>query len=171
MQIVGRGRGVNRTEMDPLDVLVLTDAPLPIPVAHTLQAADLAPNLADLMLAAAGVVFDNAADASTAYPHLWATRNAAKFALHRWRTEMAEQGPDGIRSLIIDTIRGLIPSGPLIARVDYQRYRIVATRIVGTAAKREPGLSAPVYARRRIRRARWGRGATWRPNHSHAAAR
>ena len=121
MQIIGRGRGVNRTETDPLDVLVMSDAPLPIPVAQTLQAVDLAPNPADLMLAAGGVVFENAADAAATYPQLWSTRNAAKFALHRWRTEMAGQAADGIRSLIVDIIRGLIPSGPLVARVDYQR--------------------------------------------------
>lgn len=121
VQIIGRGRGVNRTEADPLDVLVLTDTPLPTPVTATMQAADLAPSPDDLMLAAGGVVLENAADAAATYPHLWATRNAAKFALYRWRTEAASSGPDGIKLLKKSTYRGLIPSDPELSRIAYQR--------------------------------------------------
>ncbi len=110
VQIIGRVRGVNRSEDDPVDVLVLTDAPLPMPVSATLQAADLSPNPVDLMMGAGGVFLENAADAAAAYPQLWTTRDAAKFALHRWRAATAENAADGIRSLIEDIIRGLIPS-------------------------------------------------------------
>ena len=83
VQIIGRGRGVNRTAANPLNVLVVTDAALPVPLAGTLEAAELEPGVADHMLAAGGVVFENPADASAAYPFLWATRNAAKMAFKR----------------------------------------------------------------------------------------
>ena len=121
MQIVGRGRGVNRMEDDPLDVLVMSDAPLPIPVAETLQAADLMPSPADLMLAAGGVVFENATDAAAAYPQLWDTRNAANHALKRWRAEWKQRPADGAIPLLESIIRGLAPSGALVGRADYQR--------------------------------------------------
>lgn len=83
VQIIGRGRGVNRTAADPLDVLVLTDLVLPMPLTATLEAADLEPNVADRMIAAGGVVFENPTDAAAAYPALWANREAAKKALQR----------------------------------------------------------------------------------------
>ena len=44
VQIIGRGRGVNRTADNPLDMLAMTDVPLPM--AKTINAAAL-----DLMLA------------------------------------------------------------------------------------------------------------------------
>ncbi len=83
VQIVGRGRGVRRTEANPVHVLALVDAPLPMPLAGTLEAADLEPGPADLMLAEGGVVFENPTDAAAAYPALWTTRAAAKSALQR----------------------------------------------------------------------------------------
>ena len=109
MQIVGRGRGVNRTETDPLDVLVLTDAPLPIPIAQTIQAAELAPSPADLMLAAGGVVFESPRDAADAYPHLWATKNAAKIAFRG-----AKVGWNPYEYIILG-------DAPHLCRADYQR--------------------------------------------------
>ncbi len=120
LQIIGRGRGVNRTEADPLDVLVLTDAPLPLPVAVTLQAADLAPNPYDLMLAAGGVILENPTDASTTYPHLWASRNAANHALKRWRAESTDKTEVGAKPLYISIIRGMAPTSPTLSRVAYQ---------------------------------------------------
>lgn len=85
VQIIGRGRGVNRTAANPLDVLVLTDLVLPMPLTSTLDAADLEPGVADRMIAAEGVVFENPTDAAAAYPSLWANREAAKKALQRGR--------------------------------------------------------------------------------------
>jgi len=83
VQIIGRGRGVRRTEANPVHVLALVDAPLPMPLAGTLEAADVEPGPADLMLAEGGVVFENPTDAAAAYPTLWTTRAAAKSALQR----------------------------------------------------------------------------------------
>lgn len=120
VQIIGRGRGVNRAEDDPLDVLVLTDSPLPVPVSATIQAADLAPSPADLMLATGGVVFENPADASAAYPQLWANRDAAKKSLQRWRAEWAGRPEVGDIPLIESIIRGLSPTSSVLDRIAYQ---------------------------------------------------
>ncbi len=83
VQIIGRPRGVRRTEANPVHVLVLTDAPLPMPVAGLLDAADLVPGPADHMLAAGGVVLGNARHAWTAYRSLWPSHNAADLAIRR----------------------------------------------------------------------------------------
>jgi hypothetical protein len=80
VQIIGRARGVNRTEADPVDVLVMVNTPLPLPVNQTIAAADLMASPGDLMLAAGGAALANPTDASRAYPNLWRTRNAAKKA-------------------------------------------------------------------------------------------
>ena len=83
VQIIGRGRGARRTEANPVHVLALVDVPLPMPLAGTLDAADLEPEPADLMLAEGGVVFANARHAWTAYPALWPSHNAADLAMRR----------------------------------------------------------------------------------------
>ena len=83
MQVIGRGRGVNRTAANPLDVLVLTDAPLPVPVTESLSYEDLKPAPDDLMMASGGVVFANARHASATYPNLWSTHMAAEHAIRR----------------------------------------------------------------------------------------
>ena len=83
VQIIGRGRGVNRTAANPLDVLVLTDAPIPVPVAETLNAADLDPTPDDMMAGSGAVVLRNAKHAADAYPELWASHDAAKKAMQR----------------------------------------------------------------------------------------
>ncbi len=83
VQIIGRPRGVRRTEANPVHILALTDVPLPMPVAGLLDAADLVPGPADHMLAAGGVVLENARHAWTAYPSLWPSHNAADLAIRR----------------------------------------------------------------------------------------
>lgn len=83
LQIIGRARGVNRTADNPVDVLVLTDVPLPIPLAGTLEAADLEVTPFDHMLAAGGLVIENPTDAAMAYPFLWLKRESAKKAFQR----------------------------------------------------------------------------------------
>lgn len=81
LQDIGRGRGVNRTAADPLDVLLMTDAVLPLPVHTVLSAEDLAPSPDDLMLAHAGVVLEDPADAADAFP----------FWKSRWSVERARE--------------------------------------------------------------------------------
>lgn len=85
IQIIGRGRGVNRTKANPLEVHILTDRPLPLNVAETFSWDDYAPTPYDLMLGEGGVAFLDAADASRIYPSLWPTPDAARQAFHRAR--------------------------------------------------------------------------------------
>lgn len=109
VQIIGRPRGVNRTAADPVDVLVLTDVPLPMPLAGTLDAAELEPTVIDYMLAAGGVVFENPADAAAAYHStLWPNREAAKKALQRGKL-----GTFPYRKLYIGEC-------PQLRRIDYK---------------------------------------------------
>ena len=84
VQIIGRARGVNRTKDNPVDILVMTNAPLPIPVEHLISASDLDPSPADLMMAAGGVSFESPTDAATAYPQLWNSRKTAFSAMDRF---------------------------------------------------------------------------------------
>jgi putative DNA primase/helicase len=86
VQIIGRPRGVRRTAANPAHVLALTDAPLPMPVAGLLDAADLETGPADYMLAEGGVVLENARHAADAYPSLWPSHQAAAKALERGRS-------------------------------------------------------------------------------------
>ena len=76
VQIIGRARGVNRTEVDPVEILVMTNTPVPVPISQTIRAADLDPSPWDLMLAAGAVALNSPTDAAKAYPGLWATANA-----------------------------------------------------------------------------------------------
>jgi len=110
VQIIGRGRGVNRTARDPLDVLVLCDVPLPLPVAETMPAAALDPTLPDRMLAEGGAVIEAPADAARAYPGLFRNADAAK---KRFQRERCGTFP------YEDSQLGECPQ-PL-RRVDYQR--------------------------------------------------
>lgn len=84
IQIVGRGRGVRREAHNPLEVLLLTDRPLPLPV-ELVTWDQLEPSPRDLMLASGGVAFDRPGEAAAAYPKILATRDAAKKAFARWR--------------------------------------------------------------------------------------
>ncbi len=92
VQIIGRGRGVSRTAANPLDVLVMTDVALPMPIHEEIAAADLDPTLPDLMLAASGIVFENYRHAAEVCPHLWSNWEAAKkaFARHQKGTNPYE---------------------------------------------------------------------------------
>jgi putative DNA primase/helicase len=83
LQIVGRGRGVNRTTEEPLDVLLLTDRPIPLEIHEAVTWKALMPSPLDMMMSKAGVAMLNAADASRCFKDLWPTPNAARQAFHR----------------------------------------------------------------------------------------
>ena len=94
IQAVGRGRGVNRTEADPpLDVMILGDVPLPVPVDEFLSDDAVKVSPFDLMLAEGGVAFHDGSSAAKAYPSLWRTAEAARMALQRERSERGTQNP------------------------------------------------------------------------------
>jgi putative DNA primase/helicase len=113
VQIIGRGRGVNRTAENPLDVLVMTDVALPMPIHEEIAAADLDPSLPDLMLAAGGVVFENYRHAAESYPALWPNWEASKKAFARYQR--------GTFRYEEYSHTGLSPSGLSIQRLNYQR--------------------------------------------------
>ena len=77
IQAMGRGRGVNRTAETPLQIDLMTDVVLPVTVDEIIAWSDLCPTRRDLM-AARGVVLENAADMAACFPDLWPTRDAAK---------------------------------------------------------------------------------------------
>ncbi|QGM96257.1 DUF7146 domain-containing protein [Methylocystis parvus] len=85
VQAIGRGRGVNRQPDDPVEILVLGDAILPVPVDEFLPDDSLWPSPTDQMLAEGGVAFEDGTSAAMAYPMLWRTAGAARMALQRAR--------------------------------------------------------------------------------------
>ena len=77
IQAIGRGRGVNRSAADPLQIDLLTDVVLPVTVDELLDWQDLVPARRDIM-ASRGVVLDNAADMARCFPDLWESADAAR---------------------------------------------------------------------------------------------
>ena len=77
IQAIGRGRGVNRSAADPLQIDLLTDIVLPITVDELLDWQDLVPARRDTM-ASRGVVLDNATDMARCFPDLWESADAAR---------------------------------------------------------------------------------------------
>jgi putative DNA primase/helicase len=122
VQIVGRGRGVNRDANNPLEVLIMTDVTLPIPVDEEIFAVDLRLSPADLMLAEAGIAVANPADGAAIYPGLWLNRDAAKWAKRHDRC--GSKAPLSGSSPIRDIPIGEIPRfDPLLGRVSYRVAR------------------------------------------------
>jgi putative DNA primase/helicase len=140
VQIIGRARGVNRTEADPVDVLVMTSVPLPVPLNEIIAAAHLAPSPADLMLAAGGVVLSDPTDAAAAYPHVWATRKAAKSAMERqiqMGTKSGRLAPSRNNNTLIRG-RGQPPGFcPHLREVQYQ---VAGAGRSSTAARHDPSV-------------------------------
>lgn len=83
IQIIGRARGVNRTSTNPVEILVLTDRPLPLAIDEAVTWDTLAPTPGDLMLAQGGVALVSPSDASRCYSNLWPTPAAARQAAVR----------------------------------------------------------------------------------------
>ncbi|MFZ3585418.1 hypothetical protein ACOI1H_25380, partial [Loktanella sp. DJP18] len=82
IQVVGRGRGVNRTAENPLEVHILADAALPL-VFDRLVTWDVeCPDVFQQMLMA-GVAVDSPADAVALHPGLFANVEQAKKVLER----------------------------------------------------------------------------------------
>lgn len=77
IQAMGRGRGVNRTAKTALAIDLLVDTVLPVTVREVVKWSDLRPNRRDLM-AARGVVLDNAADMAICFADIWKTPDAVR---------------------------------------------------------------------------------------------
>lgn len=82
IQAIGRGRGVNRTDQNPLEVQVLADVALPLIHDRVLAWETVKPGLFQRMLLA-GLAVDSPADAAALHPHLFATVAAAEHMFSR----------------------------------------------------------------------------------------
>ncbi len=89
VQAIGRGRGVNRSTANPLQIDILTNVVLPIEVDEVTTWNRIQPSLSQIMRAR-GAVPIGYADIAAAYPDLFVSRDAAKMALTR---ENPEQMP------------------------------------------------------------------------------
>lgn len=87
LQIIGRPRGIDRTAADPVDIYVLTDIVLDLPIDGILTKADLDPSPDDKMLATGGIAYDSPMAASLAYPDLWTNRINAAAEWGRYRAK------------------------------------------------------------------------------------
>ena len=81
IQALGRGRGVNRTAQNPLQVWLLADVVVPFPTTP-LDWDEVRPNIWDELVLAGGAT-TNSADAFALYPNKFSSANYAKTALHR----------------------------------------------------------------------------------------
>lgn len=82
IQAIGRGRGVNRTVADPLEVQVLADVALPQIHDRVLAWDSVMPDIVQRMLLA-GLAVDSPADAAALHPGLFPNVEQAKKALQR----------------------------------------------------------------------------------------
>lgn len=82
LQAVGRGRGVNRTAADPLEVHVLADVALPLVHDEIVDWEAVMPDLVQRMLLA-GVAVDSPGDAAALHPAIFANAEQAKKAMQR----------------------------------------------------------------------------------------
>ena len=128
MQAIGRGRGVNRDAASPLDVFILADVALPLPLTRLAAWNSVCPDVL-MRMAARGVLLTGPTDAQRAYPDLFPTAEAARKALKR-----AEDGGDLADISLRYSFLGDCPVNHLI-RVDYrpagrgQQDRVAYARI------------------------------------------
>ena len=86
IQAIGRARGLNRTVVDPVEIHVLGNCPLPLPIASI--ARHRRPSRLAKMLWR-GLVPLSAAGMARRYPELFPSAVAARTAKHRWGGEAA----------------------------------------------------------------------------------
>lgn len=82
LQAIGRGRGVNRTADNPLEVQVLADVALPLVHDRVLPWEAVVPDIVQRILLA-GIAVDSPADAVALHPDLFACADQAKKAFAR----------------------------------------------------------------------------------------
>jgi putative DNA primase/helicase len=126
LQAIGRGRGVNRTAADPLEVEVWSDAAPPVEVdAFRLYEAPTK----DEAAVAAGIWAESAADLSALHPSL-GTANAIKAARKRlgslsnntyhWETTPTSQQPEGQEEMTAQAQQFLM-AGPHLRFAAYKK--------------------------------------------------
>lgn len=82
IQAIGRGRGVNRTAANPLEVQVLADVALPLVHDRVLAWEAVMPDIVQRMLLA-GLAVDSPADAAALHPELFSDEKQAQKAFER----------------------------------------------------------------------------------------
>lgn len=82
IQAIGRGRGINRTDQNPLEVQVLADVALPLINDRVLAWDTVRPGLFQRMLLA-GLAVDSPADAAALHPALFAGEKQAQKVFER----------------------------------------------------------------------------------------
>lgn len=82
IQAIGRGRGVNRTAANPLEVQVLADVALPLIHDSVVLWDSVKPDLMQMMLLA-GLAVDSPADAAALHPELFTDAKQAQKAFER----------------------------------------------------------------------------------------
>ena len=82
LQAIGRGRGVNRSADDPLEVHVLADVALPLVHDRIVAWETVQPDLFQRMLLA-GIAVDSPGDAAVLHPSLFSNGEQAKKAFQR----------------------------------------------------------------------------------------
>lgn len=82
IQAIGRGRGVNRTSGNPLEVQVLADVALPMIHDRVVAWESMVPNVLQKMLLA-GLAVDSPADAAALHPGFFPSVEQAKKAFQR----------------------------------------------------------------------------------------
>jgi hypothetical protein len=82
IQAIGRGRGVNRSADDPLEVQVLADVALPLVHDQIVAWETVQPDLMQRLLLA-GIAVDSPADAALLHPALFSGAEQAKKVFHR----------------------------------------------------------------------------------------
>lgn len=82
IQAIGRGRGVNRTDQNPLEVQVLADLALPLIHDRVVPWESLVPDVLQKVLLA-GVAVDSPTDAAALHPGMFGSANEAKLAFAR----------------------------------------------------------------------------------------
>jgi putative DNA primase/helicase len=92
MQAIGRGRGDDRTEANPLQIDILTNVPLPLVADEALAWKEIQPSLAKIMWAC-GALPVPYKDMAAAYPDLFESQAAAKKAMQREMAEWLKRQP------------------------------------------------------------------------------
>lgn len=106
IQAIGRGRGVNRTEADPLEVQVLADVALPMVHVRVAAWDSMVPDLMQMMLLA-GLAVDSPADAAALHPELFETVAAADHAFRRAGFNRQNPIGDTYREMAVKSARYL----------------------------------------------------------------
>jgi len=82
IQVIGRGRGVNRTAQNPLDVHILADVALPLVHDRIVPWDSIQPGIFERMLLE-GEAVDSASDAFALYPEMFSSLEQARKTFQR----------------------------------------------------------------------------------------